>query len=352
MRKIIMIIGGRPQIIKAHPLISCITKDPHLKLVKIYTGQHYTKSLSTDLLEELGITNFEYYLRSKRRSGAQFISFLLSKLDEIIKIQKPLATIVFGDMDTTLAGAIASARNNVPIVHIEAGIRSHNQMMVEEQNRIITDHLSTILIAPTKEAVKNLYNEGIGTARNGNDIQTRKFVVEAGDIMLESLMKIKPENAPVNYNNFGLLTVHRAENTTSFTTVEKILNFVVKNSTKLDAIIFPAHPRTEKIIRNHRLDKKIKLIKPLSYKKNIELCANSKIVFTDSGGLQKEACWLGKPCVVLRKETEWPDLIKSKRAVLMRDYNKNFKFNLVKEKMDRETSGIIHNQIYKHLIKK
>jgi len=346
MKKIAIIIGGRPQIIKSYPLLLEIKKTRSIKPITLYSGQHYTKSLSHNLVRDLDLDNLDFVIDSKKKTGQELISLIIFEIDQIFTKLRPDATVVFGDMDTTLAGAIASIKKNIPVVHVEAGIRSFNVNMKEEQNRIITDHLSRILIVPNKIAVQNLNREGIVSSSNLKKSNS-KIIIEAGDIMLESLLGITPPKLP-DVKDLALLTIHRAQNTQSTKQIKKIINHVVKN-TKADKIIFPVHPRTSKMLAGEILDKKIQMIAPLAYEKLIKILLQSKMVFTDSGGLQKEACWLGKPCVVLRDETEWPDLIEARRAVLMNDFSPAFKFNSSIETKNPYTASKIVQTIERYI---
>jgi UDP-GlcNAc3NAcA epimerase len=323
-KRIAILVGGRPQIIKAFPLLRELSNINNVDFFLINSGQHYSPELSQRFFKELKIKKAYYNLKLPANSPIDQIAHIVRWMEKILTSEKPDCLILFGDMNTTLAGAIAASKSKIPIVHVEAGIRSGNIRMPEERNRIITDHLSRVLAAPNKEVKQNLREEGIGNKK--------QKIIFSGDIMLEAMNLILKNIKNIKPSNSALLTIHRAENTQEIKHLKNLLKFVESKSIGYDKIIFPIHPRTKKILKDFSFSEKFKIIKPVAYKKLIKLCLQSKIIFTDSGGLQKEACWLAKPCVILRDETEWPELIKTKRAVLYKNYHKKFKFNLEVEK--------------------
>lgn len=336
-KRVGILVGGRPQLIKAAPLISAIKKSDKLEWFLIDSGQHYSKELSAQFYKELKIEQPKYKIKPEHSSPEAQAATIHSGIEKVLQTEKPDYLITFGDMNTTLAGAMAAKKNRIRLVHIEAGIRSGNMAMAEELNRIATDHFADILFAPDHTAVANLRREGIVT-----DHSKRKVVINSGDLMLENLTHNNITN--IKSTDIDLLTIHRAENTNSLQTLLGLISFVVNNSAS-QKIIFPIHPRTKKALQGKKLNPKVTLVEPLSHKEIIRLAQQSNLIFTDSGGLLKEACWLGKPCVILRKETEWPNLIRQKRAVLADKFRTNFKFKPRVEKLKKIPSEIIVNYI-------
>ena len=289
--KIVTIIGNRPQFIKT-ALISREIRKNDIEVL-IHTGQHYDSNLSDIFFNELKIPNPDKYLGISEQSHAKQTGLMMIKIESILFHEKPDCIIVYGDTNSTLAGALAGAKLNIPIVHIEAGLRSFNKKMPEEINRILTDHLSTILFCPNEFAINNLNNEGLN-----------KGIYNCGDVM-EEMFEFVYKNVPKTQSDpYAYMTMHRAENTDD----SIILAKRIKQVREIDLdVIWPIHPRTKKQLTkfNISIHSNIKLLEPQGYYKNIELLKNSKFVITDSGGVQKEAYWAGKPCFTLRNETEW-----------------------------------------------
>ena len=289
--KIVTIIGNRPQFIKT-ALISREIRKNDIEIL-IHTGQHYDSNLSNIFFNELKIPKPDIYLGISEDSYAQQIGLMMIEIEGALFHEKPDCIIVYGDTNSTLAGALAGAKLNIQIVHIEAGLRSFNKKMPEEINRILTDHISTILFCPNEFAINNLNNEGLN-----------KGIFNCGDVM-EEVFEFVYKNIPkTQADSYAYMTMHRAENTDDSIILEKR----IKQVGELDSdVIWPIHPRTKKqlIKFNIIIPSNIKLIKPQGYYNNIELIKNSKTVITDSGGLQKEAYWAGIPCFTLRNETEW-----------------------------------------------
>lgn len=298
--KIVTIIGARPQFIKAAPLSIEIRKS--FKEIIIHTGQHYDQSMSEIFFQELEISYPDYNLEVNQGNHGQQTGKMLIGIEEILVKEKPDIVLVYGDTNSTLAGALAASKLHIPIAHIEAGLRSFNRKMPEEINRILTDHISKYLFVPSKQSIKNLNNEGID-----------KGIFEVGDIMYDSVLLFK-EKAKVkssilsklNLTNkdFHLLTIHRAENTSSPNNIQGIFDAISEIET---LVIFPIHPRTKKFLSetNIKTPKNIISIDPLGYLDMLQLMEHSTYVLTDSGGMQKEAYYFKKPCITLRDETEW-----------------------------------------------
>lgn len=320
--KIVTIIGARPQFIKAAPFSHEFRKNNQEVLV--HTGQHYDANMSSIFFDELNIPLPDYNLNVGSSSHGKQTAMMLEKIESILIDEKPDGVLVYGDTNSTLAGALAGSKLHIPIFHVEAGLRSYNKHMPEEQNRIVTDHLSTLLFCPTETSVNNLSHEGI-----------TKHVYNVGDIMFDAvvqyvglakqrheknwveLIKNNQSEFPEDFNaetEFYLATIHRAENTDE---KEKLCE-IFKSFGMLDRIVLlPLHPRTKKYIHEYALPlKNVIIINPVSYLLMLMLISKAKMVITDSGGLQKEAFFLKKQCVTLRSETEWVETLKDDWNVL------------------------------------
>lgn len=300
LKKIVTIVGARPQFIKAAPLSLKLKK--HFKEKMIHTGQHYDFGLSEIFFNGLNLPKPDYNLEiGSGRHGWQ-TARMLEKIEAVLVEESPELVIVFGDTNSTLAGALAADKLNIPVAHIEAGLRSYNKLMPEETNRILTDHISDYLFVPSENSREILEKE---------NLKENVFVV--GDIMYDSLLLFSKvaENiqSPVTETgNFFIATIHRAENTDKKENLESIFNTFSKLTNR---IVFPVHPRTAKKIKEYEISipANVKVIEPLGYIEMIKLAAKSKMIFTDSGGLQKEAYYLGVPCITLRNETEWTETV-------------------------------------------
>ena len=298
--KIVSIVGARPQFIKAATISRIFRSRKGINEILVHTGQHYDENMSSIFFDELDIPHPTQNLEVGSGSHAVQTGSMLQGIEEILLKEKPDWTLVYGDTNSTLAGALASAKLHIPIAHVEAGLRSFNKKMPEEINRIVTDRISDLLFAPTNTAVKNLILEGLE--------DRTKFT---GDVMYDSILfyqnKIK-ENSGF-YQTKGipekyiLATIHRAENTDDITNLESIFSAL----SDIDIpVILPIHPRTAKLISGKiETGSNINLIEPVGYLHMLKLIMDSTKIVTDSGGLQKEAYFLGKPCVTVRTETEW-----------------------------------------------
>ncbi len=319
MKKIVTIVGARPQFVKAAVLSRLIRSqdwNDKFQEVLIHTGQHYDHGMSDIFFEEMEIPKPDYNLNIGSGTHGKMTGEMLIKIEELLLKEQPDFVLVYGDTNSTLAGALAAAKLHIPLAHVEAGLRSFWKKMPEEQNRICTDHLSDFLFCPTTTAISNLENEGV-----------TKGIFNVGDIMYDAYLyysqklgnnkkalfeKIKDSNN-INYlkkDEYYLLTIHRAENTDD---PEKLTNIVnALNAVEIPAI-YPAHPRTRKQLQKFGLALKphIHIIEPVGYFEMITLQAYCKFIVTDSGGLQKEAFFAKKPCVTLREQTEWVETVKS-----------------------------------------
>lgn len=304
--KIITVIGARPQFIKAAAISNKLRKNNNEIL--IHTGQHYDENMSKIFFEELSIPYPDYNLAVGSGGHGKQTGEMLIKLEKIYEDEKPDLVLVYGDTNSTLAGALVASKLLVPIVHVEAGLRSFNKSMPEEQNRILTDHLSSNLFAPTETAVRNLKIEGI-----------IDHVYNVGDVMFDAVLhfgKIAKDkskiinNLGLNHKDFILTTIHRAENTNDIVKLKNIIE-ALNDSNK--TIVIPLHPRTSKYISEYGLkfNKNIMVINPIGYLDMLSLENNCEKIVTDSGGVQKEAFFMKKPCITIRDETEWVETVEN-----------------------------------------
>jgi UDP-GlcNAc3NAcA epimerase len=297
-KKIISIIGARPQFIKHAPVAVALSKK--FQSLSIHTGQHFDENMSRVFFDELNIDKPDFLLDLGKPAthGAQ-TAMMLQQVEEILMNEKPDAVLLYGDTNSTIAGSLAASKLNIFIIHIEAGLRSFNREMPEEINRVVTDHLSSLLFAPTQTAIENLKKEGI-----------TKGVYLTGDVMCDSLEMMKPFLERKSTKNYYFTTLHRPYNTDEGDRLVRILR--VLNS--LDKpVIFPIHPRTSNLLNSRGEDlnafPNIEFISPVGYKDCLSYQAYSDCVITDSGGIQKEAYMLEKQCITIRKETEWVETL-------------------------------------------
>ena len=333
--KIITIVGARPQFIKAAAVTRAIQRynkrcpsKQKLQEILVHTGQHYDYLMDKVFFEELELPTPDYQLGVGSGPHAQQTGMMLEGIERVLEKENPGMVIVYGDTNSTLAGALAAAKLNIPVAHVEAGLRSYNRTMPEEINRVLIDQLSTFLFCPTSQAVKNLAEEGIKPGRG-------RVVKKVGDVMYDSILyysKIaekkstilkdlglrSPQSAIRNLQYY-LATLHRAENTDNSNRLKSILralNEIGENT----PVILPLHPRTKKMMGAYRLfpgSRRIRFIEPVSYLDMLTLEKNATAILTDSGGVQKEAYWFGIPCFTLREETEWVETVKSGWNVLV-----------------------------------
>ena len=292
MKKFISIVGTRPQFLKIAPLCYEFKNTNHEHSI-IHSGQHYDKELSEQLFKILDIPTPKYHLKRDHSSSIHFFTSLMNELERILTKENPDYVIVYGDCDTTFAGAFVSQKLGIQLIHIEAGMRSYNKTMPEEINRILTDNISNILLCTTKDSVENLKKENI----INNVFLVGNLQLDLLKLTIEKKMSTVP-SFNFEIKNYVLLTIHRNYNTTleALTKIFKSLSLL-----KTD-IIFPLHPRTRKIITDNILviPPNIKLIKPVSYFEMVSLLQKSSYVITDSGGLQPECWFLNKRCIILR----------------------------------------------------
>lgn len=310
--KIVTVVGARPQFVKAAAVSRILRKS--FTEILVHTGQHYDDNMSKIFFDELSIPQPDYNLGVGSGSHAKQTADMLIKIEEVLLKEKPDYMLTYGDTNSTLAGALAAGKINIPIIHIEAGLRSFNMLMPEEQNRILTDRLSKYKFCPTDTAVRNLKNEGM-----------TDFVYNVGDVMCDAVKYYEKEickkdrgyyfdRMEFHYNKcipkqWYLATIHRAETTDSIDKIENILNAFEEFDEK---VIFPVHPRTIQMVKSLQSKnnyKNIIFIKPVGYIDMLFLIKNAKKVVTDSGGLQKEAYILGVDCITVRDQTEWVETL-------------------------------------------
>ena len=312
--KIASIVGARPQFIKLAPLSREIRK--RHREVLIDTGQHYDEEMAGIFFSEFRIPKPDHSLGIGSADHGEQTGRMLIGLEKVLKAEEPALAIVFGDTNSTLAGALAAAKLNIPVAHVEAGLRSYDTTMPEELNRVLTDHVSKLLFCPTEVSKENLKREGI-----------TKGVHVVGDVMVDALEESRKaaekhskilEQLDLKKGEYQLMTVHRPSNTDFKVNLEGILKAVGDSGVRT---VFPAHPRTVKCLKEHGLDgsvpENIMVVKPVGHMDAVWLVANSARVLTDSGGLQKEAYLLGVPCITLRDTTEWVETVNAKWNVLV-----------------------------------
>jgi len=335
--KIVTIIGARPQIIKAAALSRAIKNKFSSKITEIivHTGQHYDANMSQVFFEELQIPQPNYNLNVGSGSHGKQTATMITGIEEILINEKPNAIVLYGDTNSTLAGAIAASKIHIPVVHIEAGLRSFNKAMPEEVNRIMADHISTLLFSPTQTGYTNLLNEGFKENNLAPYSANNPKIYHCGDVMYDNSLyfsKISDGKTDIirklnlTENNFILATIHRNNNTDEplrLNALFKSLNDISLEN-NLD-VVLPLHPRTAKLLPTNlskeiynavESNKRLKIIEPASFLEMIALEKNCKLVMTDSGGVQKEAFYFEKPCVILRPETEWVELVACGTAII------------------------------------
>ncbi|NVO01915.1 MAG: UDP-N-acetylglucosamine 2-epimerase (non-hydrolyzing) [Bacteroidetes bacterium] len=332
MIKILTIIGARPQIIKAAALSRAIKTSFSNQITEIivHTGQHYDENMSQVFFDELRIPKPNYNLNVGSSNHGIQTAAMIEGIEKILIAENPNYIVLYGDTNSTLAGCIAAAKIHIPIVHIEAGLRSFNKSMPEEINRIMCDHASTLLFSPTQTGINNLVNEGFSNSNEAPYHIDNPKIYHCGDIMLDNSIffsEIAEQKSKVindfgiDKNNFILATIHRDNNTDNPERLNSIFYSLNKISSEDKIqIVLPLHPRTSKLLSknirpelyNELINNPfIKIIPPASFLDMILLEKNAKLIITDSGGVQKEAFFFKKPCLILRAETEWVEIVNS-----------------------------------------
>ena len=304
--KILTVVGARPQFVKA-AAVSRILRETHTEVL-VHTGQHYDERMSEVFFRELGIPEPDYNLEVGSAGHSVQTGEMLIRMEPIFEKEKPDWVLVYGDTNSTLAGALVASKLHIPVAHVEAGLRSFNREMPEEINRVLTDHVSQLLFCPAQKAAENLKLEGVTSG-----------VHVVGDVMYDAvlrhsdaaekkssildLLELKPKQ-------YLLATVHRASNVDD---TAKLLNILETFSMLGETVVFPVHPRTRKAIETagFSVGENVKLVEPVGYLDMLWLEKNARMILTDSGGVQKEAYWFATPCATLREETEWVETVES-----------------------------------------
>jgi len=337
----VTIVGARPQFIKAAAVSRAIQsfnqrRSPtgparskkKIDEIFVHTGQHYDYLMDRVFFEELELPHPDYHLGVGSGSHARQTALMLERIETVLERESPEFVVVYGDTNSTLAGALAAAKLTIPVAHVEAGLRSYRRAMPEEINRLVADHLSTLLFCPTTQAIRNLREEGIKDGRT-------KAVRKVGDVMYDSILYysklaekkstilrdlgLSTPDSKLRTPNYYLATLHRAENTDDPRRLKSILK-AFGDIGKKTPLVLPLHPRTRKMIKVYHLfprSRGIRLIEPVSYLNMLNLEKNARAILTDSGGVQKEAYWLKVPCFTLREETEWVETVTSGWNVLV-----------------------------------
>ena len=331
-------VGARPQFIKASSVSRALADFGDAQEIFVHTGQHFDEQMSDVFFRQLGLRKPDYTLGVHGGSHGEMTGRMLEALDAVIRREEPDAVIVYGDTNSTLAGALSAVKLHVPVVHVEAGLRSFNRRMPEEINRVLTDHASTLLCCPTRTAIEQLRREGFSKIINEGDLApgttnefrsfgktagSEQWVANVGDVMLDVLQHFREaaktqsrilEELNLTCGQYAVLTIHRAENTAEVKALEDLLEPLRTFACEMP-VVFPIHPRTRSLLATaNRLEdlaaaSGIILTEPMSYLDFIQLQVNAAVVLTDSGGVQKEAFFLEVPCLTLRDETEWMETV-------------------------------------------
>lgn len=310
--KIVTVLGARPQFIKASVVSAEIARQPALRETVIHTGQHFDANMSSVFFAELGMDDPKYHLGIHGGRHGQMTARMLERIEEVLLDEKPDAVLVYGDTNSTLAGALAAVKLHIPVAHVEAGLRSFNMRMPEEVNRILTDRVSAWLFAPTDVAVAHLRREGL----DGQAIH------QVGDVMYDAALAHGERAAGMNHratagldlpaHGYVLVTAHRAENTDDPKRLRNVLDAIITVSEKMP-VLWPLHPRTRDALRREGwlglVEDRLNVVNPLGYLDMVLAERHAAVIATDSGGVQKEAFFHGVPCVTLRDETEWTELV-------------------------------------------
>jgi len=314
--KVVSIVGARPQFIKLAPVLRAIQRynrenpGQPIQEVLVHTGQHYDYEMSQVFFEELSLKAPDYHLGVGSGTHGYQTGEMLRRIEEVLLREKPDWVMVYGDTNSTLAGALAAAKLHIPVAHVEAGLRSFNRRMPEEINRVLTDHMSTLLFCPTERAVENLRREGI-----------TEGVHLVGDVMYDAALQYTElaerkscvlETLGLEQKEYALATVHRAENTDAHERLSGILRGLERIAGEGLPVVFPLHPRTAKKLRRLGVALNgVRVLEPVSYLDMLVLEKNARVILTDSGGVQKEAFFFRVPCVTLREETEWVETVEA-----------------------------------------
>lgn len=306
MKKILTIVGARPQFIKASVVSRAIAQTSGLQEVLVHTGQHFDANMSDVFFMQLGIPRPHHQLDIHGGSHGEMTGRMLIEIERILLAERPDCVLVYGDTNSTLAGALAAAKLHIPVAHVEAGLRSFNMKMPEEINRILTDQISDILFCPTQTAMDNLAREGFGD----KPVQ----LLQVGDVMQDAALLFAQAAEHtlvrgVEGDGFILATLHRAENTDDPARLAAIVGALNTLHSSVESVVLPLHPRTRAAIAKAGLTLDVQVIDPIGYLEMVALLRRCALVLTDSGGVQKEAFFFGKACVTMRDQTEWVELV-------------------------------------------
>jgi len=309
MLRLVSVVGARPQFVKAFPFSRAVKAAGGVEEIMIHTGQHFDANMSDVFFDELGIDPPRYHFDIHGGGHGAMTGRMLGTIEEVLLKERPSAIVIYGDTNSTVAGGLAAAKLHVPVIHMEAGMRSFNRRMPEEINRVVSDHLSTVLFCSTRTAVENLAKEGIV-----------KGVHKVGDLMYDATtlgMQLAErhsnilERLRVAPRSYAVATVHRAENTDDAPALSRVVSFLATEAEKRP-VILPLHPRTRHALDAAGIDlseSAVRIIEPLGYIDMCQLVHEAELVLTDSGGLQKEAYFHRVPCVTMRSETEWVETV-------------------------------------------
>lgn len=335
MKKIVTVVGARPQIIKSAAITRAIENDSLLQEIKIHTQQHSSESMSGQLFSDLKIKFPEVMLEAPSGNPVEQIAHMSIALQKAFDMHRPDMVLLYGDTNSTLAGALAAAHMSIPIAHVEAGLRSFNRQMPEEINRVTTDHLSTLLFTPTVSASLQLKKEGFDNCNVSEATAANPAVIECGDVMLDNALYYSKEITKVSGGSI-FLTLHRPSNVDNPELLLPFLQELVQIATDLNKELhFSIHPRTAHSIEKSnfkdeweklKLNNNFILFPPLRYSETLEKLAQAALVWTDSGGLCKEAFYMGTPCLILRSETEWIELVEQGYAKVVHNDLERIKF--------------------------
>jgi UDP-GlcNAc3NAcA epimerase len=363
MKKIVTVIGARPQFIKVAPVSKAFKATGQIEEVLVHTGQHYDAEMSSVFFKELNIPAPRYNLEVGSGSHAHQTGEIMKRLENVLISENPELLLIYGDTNSTVAGALTASKLHIPVAHIEAGLRSFNRKMPEEINRIIADVLSSYLFAPTNAAIRNLTREGI-----------TKNVFKTGDVMYDAAIQASQaaerisdtlKSNELEKGKYILSTIHRAENTDDPQRLHNIftaLSIIAKDI----PVMLPLHPRTRKMVDQQGLEplaRKIKVIQPVGFLDMVRLESNARLIVTDSGGVQKEAYFHRVPCITLRDQTEWVETVSAGWNTLADVNNAESVINLMREKLvaplptsvieeygDGDSAGEIAGILIKHLL--
>lgn len=311
MKKILTIVGARPQFVKAAALSRAIKAQGGLDEILVHTGQHFDPNMSQVFFDQMEIPQPDYNLEINSLGHGAMTGRMLESIEKVLVEESPDVVVVFGDTNSTLAGALAAKKLHIKLAHVEAGLRSFNMLMPEEINRILTDRISDYLFCPTKTAVENLVAEGFENFPSQ--------ILNVGDVMYDAALYYEPKAdseskilESLNYDPraYVLCTFHRQENTDNPENFKSIVSALNEINSQIKVLV-PIHPRTSKLIKDAGLTPEFKMIDPVGYFDMIQLIKGAELILTDSGGLQKEAFFFNKYCITLREETEWVELVEN-----------------------------------------